>query len=207
MWILHASDNPPEPVFVMGHGEVMVTVHKTPQPSAQHSSAKPVAAASTLELCGASRKSAPVEDVLQAHDPWKSWNPSGMQPQPTLLPNAADALSQFEQRLEKSIMQKIAQNTPQEMERDDVPDRLLDLENRVLTMATKQQEMEQSMHESSKQHANQITALQTQFTAHSQQIHGKIECLQQNTQALFEAQMSQIRSLLAKRPHSETGEL
>ena len=203
MWLMHSADAPPESVFQMGHGEVVVTVHKSPQQNAQAAPAKPVATKATLDLCGTKAK--PNEDVLQTHDPWKSWKATEWQAPASQLPNAADALSQFESRLEKSIMSKI-QQAPQDMVQDDLPDRMQELEAKMQSIATRQQTMEQNLADSTATHATQLHQLQHQITCQSQQLNGKIEHQQQNIQAMFESQLSQIRSLLNKRNHPDGNE-
>ena len=201
MWLLHSAEQPPGSVFQMGHGEVVVTVHKSPQPNAQTAIPKPVAAKATLDLCGAKTKIG--EDLLQVYDPWKK--PSEWQAQPSQLPNAAEALSQFEARLEKSILSKI-QVGPQDMVQDDLPERMQELETKLQNITIRQQTMEQNMADSSAHHATQLNHLQQQFSAQAQQLNGKIENQQQNIQAMFDSQMSQIRSLLSKRSHPDSHE-
>ena len=89
------------------------------------------------------------------------------------------------------------------MELDDAPDRISTLENQVQHLMAKQQGFEVQFKDFTCQNAQQMSSMQTQINAQTQQIHGQLESQSQSIQALFESQMSQIRGLLAKRPREE----
>ena len=198
LWIVQAVDSPPDQVFQTDHGEILISVHKVGQPTLPFVS-KPVAAPATLALCEASQTK--VDDVLQHQDPWKNWNPSGSKPQPVAAPTVTDSMKQLENRIRTQVLASLPTKPPQheDMERDDVPDRVVSLEDQVQKLITRQSSLETSVNDFTTRQSTQMQAMQTQINAQGQQIHGHIETSQQNIQAMFQSQMSEIRSLLAKR--------
>ena len=199
MWLLHAVTAPPSSVLMMSHGEVMITALK-PETVAGPHQLPPVATAATLAICGSKPvSSAPSSgvDLLQTHDPWKGWQ--GPARGIVAQPSAQESLAKIEQRIEKSIMSKLPSPQVIPMDQDDVPDRLTSLETQMQQMSQKQQQLEQSLADTSSHHSQQMAGLQAQMHAQTQQLHGKMESHHQGMQAMLEAQMGQIRSLLSKR--------
>jgi predicted nucleic acid-binding Zn-ribbon protein len=122
-----------------------------------------------------------------------------MQSHPTA---PTEGILQMEERIQTAVLAKM--HTP--MEQDDVPDRVHALEGQVQQLLVKQQGLENQLQEFNGHHTQQLASLQTQVTAQSQQIHGHLENQNQTIQSLFEQQMTQIRTLLAKRPREDTNE-
>lgn len=89
------------------------------------------------------------------------------------------------------------------MEQDDVPDRVDMLERQVQTLMQKQQQLETTVVDNHVQQSAQMTQLQGQLQAQGHQCAGQLESHQQSLHQMFDAQMQQIRSLLAKRPRED----
>jgi len=196
MWIIQSVDPPPQVIFHMMHGEVVVSKHK------QNDHVKPATAATvgsvnTLTLCSAGAPEMQVESDpwLQA-DPWGPYNSGKHAAHQT----TADAgMKQLEARIESAVLAKI----PAAMEADDVPDRLTNLENQVHLLMNKNQKLEGQFTEFSTQSTQQFAVVQQQIQQQGQTFHGQLESQTQSVQAMFEAQMQQIRNLLAKRPRED----
>ena len=198
MWIIQSVDPPPQLIFQMSHGEVVVSKHK------QSEGGKPqvsptVGSASTLTLCSHGVKDAANEvDPWLSSDPWGHYN-KGKQPhQPT---PAHAGLQQLEERIQTAVLSKL----PNSMERDDVPDRLVTLENQAQMLMSKNQSLECQFTEFSQQSTQQFAVVQQQIQQQGQTFHGQLEHQTQSVQAMFESQMHQIRNLLSKRPRDEDG--
>lgn len=88
------------------------------------------------------------------------------------------------------------------MEVDDVPDRVQVLEQQMNTMMQKHAQLEATVTDHAARHTAQLGSVQHQLQTQGAELRGHIESQQQNLQALFESQMSQIRSLL-KRPRED----
>ena len=197
MWIIQSVDPPPKLIFHMMHGEIVVSKHKQTEPN------KPVAAATvgsanTLTLCTAG-----VPDMQGDIDPWLQSDPWGPYngKKAVHLTNASEGLKQMEDRIQSAVLAKM----PTNMEADDVPERLSNLENQVHLLMTKNQKLEGQFTEFSSQSTQQFAVVQQQIQQQGQTFHGQLESQTQSVQAMFEAQMQQIRNLLAKRPRDEGG--
>ena len=196
MWIIQSVEPPPQSIFLMPHGEVVVSKHK------QHEVGKAqvpstVGSASTLTLCSHGVKDVPVDvdPCLQA-DPWGPYNKGKQPPMPT---TANAGLQQLEERIQTAVLSKL----PAAIERDDVPDRIVNLENQVQMLMSKNQSLEGQFTEFSQQSTKQFAVVQQQIQQQGQTFHGQLENQTQSVQAMFEAQMQQIRNLLAKRPRED----
>ena len=198
LWLVQSVESPPESVFHTDHGEIMVSLHKLASGPQHMSAPKPVAAPATLALCGTAPAPSKCDDLLQKHDPWKGWRGPApglpAPPVPVIQPTVTESMQQMEQRIRNQVLAALPQQPaqPQPMERDDVPDRVLALEDQMQKMIGRQSALETSVSEFSSRQGAQLSAMQTQ-------LHGHIETQQQNVQAMFQSQMEQIRSLLAKR--------
>jgi len=137
----------------------------------------------------------PEADPWNKGDPWGGYKPTG--PVTTTAPS--EGLLQLEERIQSAVMAKM--QVP--MEQDDMPDRVLSLEGQVQHLLAKQQGLESQLQEFSGHHSQQLASLQTQVNVQSQQLHGHLENQNQTIQSLFEQQMTQIRTLLAKRPRED----
>ena len=199
VWLVQSVQPPPVTVLQMPHGDVMISRQKTNVPEAKSSTSVPVASPETLALCGKTMptNSKPVAsaqvpakgfDVWTVQpDPWAKWNGPG--------PAVHDTMRQMETKIHDAVLAKLPQ--PQAMEQDHIPDRISTLESQVQGLMHKQQSLETQVAEHASKHTSQLNALQNQ-------VHGQAEAAQQNMAAMFEAQMAQIRSLLAKRKSDDS---
>ena len=202
MWIVQATDEPSMTILQTTHGEVVISRQKTDvQPALSRPSL--VGSAKTLALCESKNVpktglTTPDADPWSRSDPWGAYKPSV--PAPVCTPG--DGMLQMEDRIQSAILAKM--QSP--MEQDDLPDRVHALEGQVQQLLGKQQTFEQQLHDVSGQHTQQLTALQNQVNVQAQQFHGHIENQNQTIQSMFEQQMTQIRTLLAKRPRDDAGQ-
>ena len=134
-------------------------------------------------------------DPWNKGDPWGGYRPTGQKP----TTGPTEGILQMEERIQIAVLAKM--HSP--MEQDDVPDRVHALEGQVQHLLAKQQGLETQMQEFNGHHSQQLAALQTQVNVQSQQLHGHLENQNQTIQSLFEQQMTQIRTLLAKRPRED----
>ena len=201
-WNVVATKPPPNNIIPMSHGEVVISKVKAPEHSKKEAM-KPVAASSTLNLCGTGRSNQPgSKDPWMVQDPWQSYQ--GPRPEAVTRGaiEATESLKQLEQKIEQAVLSKFPQQ-PMAMEQDDVPDRVSALEKQVNSLMSKQQQVEASIQEHHSHHAAQLSQLQGQLNAQSQQVAGQLESQQQNIKSMFDSQMAQIRGLLSKRPRED----
>ena len=202
-WNVIATKPPPSNIIPMSHGEVVISKVKAPE-QFKKEPMKPVAASSTLNLCGTGRvsNSPGAKDPWSIQDPWQSYQ--GPRPEAVSrgATEASDSLKQLEQKIEQAVLSKFPQQ-PTAMGQDDVPDRVAALEKQVNTLMSKQQQIEVSIQDHHSHHAAQLSQLQGQLNAQSQQVAGQLESQQQNIKSMFDSQMAQIRGLLSKRPRED----
>eukprot|EP00438_Fugacium_kawagutii_P029116 Skav233713 [mRNA] locus=scaffold2120:164991:169655:+ [translate_table: standard] len=207
MWSVVSVTDPPANLFVMSHGEVVVSRIR-PQEREKPDIPKPVASSSTLHLCGAAAKAKP--------DPWQydpgQFDPWQTKPDVSGPPAPSDAVLRLESKIEQAVIERLKSDgigtTP--MEQDDVPDRLSQLEANFQTLVQQHTALEQQVQESDRRNVTQLTTMQSQINhiaVQGQQLQGTLEAQQQNMGALFENQMSQIRQLLAKRTREDDDDL
>lgn len=197
MWLLQSVDAPPQSIFHMSHGEVVVSTHRVPGLPSKPQHVAPVGAANTLTLCSSSSANAGPDT-----DPWLQADPWGAYAKPTAGPvtaNAMESLQQLEARIQSAVMAKL----PTAMEQDDLPERMSSLELQVQMLMTKNQNLEGQFAEFSAQSNNQFALVQQQISQQGQAFHGQLENHAQSVQAMFESQVHQIRNLLTKRPREE----
>ena len=205
MWLIVSVESPPASIIQMAHGEIVLSRHKATSTEASTPKLHPVATAETLALCEpkVTKPQASGVDLLQIHDPWKP--PPGLA-NPSMAPSAKQSMKELEDRIESAVLAKI-QAAPSNMESDDVTDRLTALENQVGGIMSKQTQLEATVQESTAQQTSQLGSMQSQINQQSQQLHGAFESVKQSMQAsmqgMFEAQMQQLRQLLAKRTREE----
>ena len=198
MWIVQATEEPSQAIIHTSHGEIVISKQKQ---DAAGPAARPVmvGAASTIALCGAQHVTQVADDPWNKGDPWGGYKPVAPMSHPTA---PTEGVLQMEERIQTAVLAKL--QTP--MEQDDVPDRVHTLEGQVHQLLVKQQGLESQLQEFNGHHTQQLAALQTQVNVQSQQIHGHLENQNQTIQSLFEQQMTQIRTLLAKRPRDDSNE-
>ena len=202
-WTVHATTAPPTNILHMAHGEVVISTLKAPEAGRQQPK-KPFGATATLSLCGSSTGSVSKDPWLVA-DPWQSYQGPRHEPTQHGIQDASESIRQLETKIEQAVLAKIPPQ-PVAMDQDDVQDRVGDLEKQVQVLMNRQQHLEASVQKHHVQQSAQLTQLQTQLNAQSQQVAGQLANQQQNMQQLFDSQMSQIRTLLSKRPRDEEGE-
>ena len=196
MWILQSVVAPPQLIFHMAHGEVVVSKHRQNDTAPKMVSTPSVGSASTLTLCSAGHAGGEV-DPWTASDPWGGYNKYQNGPATT---SASEGLQQLEERISTAVLAKM----PQSMEMDDVPERMSTLESQVKQLMCKHQSLEGQFNEFSAQSGKQFAIVQQQIQQQGQTFHGQLESQTQSVQAMFETQMQQIRNLLSKRPRDET---
>ena len=195
MWILQAVDSPPQLIFHMSHGEVVVSKHKPAEGGVKFAQVASVGSASTLSLCSAVDSGD--TDPWIASDPWGQYNKGKIQPHAT---PAHEGLQQLEERIQSAVLSKLPASAVQTQ----VPDRLSCLETQVQQLMSKNHELEGQFADFSNQSTQQFALVQQQIQQQSQSFHGQFESHTQSVQAMFESQMHQIRTLLSKRPRDET---
>ena len=202
-WNVVATKPPPSNIIPMSHGEVVISKVKAPDHS-KREPMKPVAASSTLSLCGTGRNPplGGTKDPWTVQDPWQAYQ--GPRPEAVTRGaiEASASLKQLEQKIEQAVLSKFPQQ-PTAMEQDDMPDRVSVLEKQVNTLMSKQQQFEVSLQEHHSHHTAQLSQLQGQLNAQGQQVAGQLESQQQNIKSMFDSQMAQIRGPLAKRPRED----
>ena len=185
MWNVQSIAEPPQTVFNLPHGQVVVSkVEQTEVPIAP----RPTAAGpgATLRLCQVADHRG--VDPLQIVDPWKATLAKNALPVPQPQVTAS-SLQELESRLESSILAKLPS---QNMEVDDQSTRITDLEQRLHHLATRQQSLESTVHDNHAQTSQQMQSMQAQMLTHMDQ-HGR------KMQNMFEDQMARMESLLNKR--------
>ena len=202
-WTVVSTKQPPSNIIEMSHGEVVISKLRAPE-NARKEVMQPVAASSTLSLCGGGPISIPSrgKDPWVIQDPWQQYNVSKAAGGVVATPDASAGLKQLESKIEQAVLAKLP-TQPVSMEQDDVPDRVATLERQVNSLMSKHQQMEANMNEHHVHQAAQLTQLQGQINAQGQQFAGQLDSQQQHIKSMFDSQMAQIRTLLAKRPRED----
>ena len=197
MWVVQSIDTPPTSLVSMTHGEVVITRHKDQVKSTSHSKPQMVGNPDTIALCGTSGDSkkvgGAVGDPWLQNDPWGSWK--GVANASAAI-DANESLRQLETRIQAKVMASLPQPEPQAMEQDDLPDRMNALEAQVQTLMHKHSSLEFQVQDNAAKHTAQLTQMQNH-------LFHQVETNQKSVQEMFDAQLCQIRSLLAKRPRDE----
>ena len=194
MWLVQSTDEPVQSIVQTSHGEIVISKQKLDTPGTAARQAT-VGSAATLALCEAKTDSAGDSDPWSKMDPWGGFKPSCP---PAHASGSNEGIRQLEERIQHAVMEKIS--APME---HDLPERVVALEGHVQQLLQKQQGFETQLQEFNGHHTQQLNALQTQVNVQSQQLHGHLENQNQTIQSLFEQQMTQIRTLLAKRPRED----
>lgn len=194
MWVVLAVKEPPHTLIQMAHGEVLVSKHKGQGRDAKPAQSKPVASITTIELCGA-KDNKDLSDPWLTNDPWATKHPV-----PAAAPIPSYAVQQLEDKIQQSVLDKLAVAQGQTMDQDDVPDRVQQLEANVQMLIQQHTILESRVADSDRRQTSQLVTMQNQLNAQGQQLQGAIEAQAQNMGVMFESQMQQIRSLLTKRP-------
>ena len=189
-WNIIATKPPPSNIIPMSHGEVVISTVRGAEKS-RSEPMKPVAASSTLNLCGANHPTpaSGAKDPWVLQDPWQSYQGPRAEGVSRGAIEATESLKQLEQKIEQAVLSKFPLQ-PTSMEQDDVPDRVLVLEQQVNSLMSKQQQIEVSIQDHHTQHTAQLSQLQGQLNAQSQQVAGQLESQQQSIKCMFDSQMA-----------------
>ncbi|CAL1153594.1 unnamed protein product [Cladocopium goreaui] len=103
MWLVQATEDPPDSILPMSHGDVVVTRHKKPR-EVKDPKPRPVASADTLALCGNNGTDG-------SKDPWLPSDPWGGFKATTHTLVAADATAGLKQ-LEDKVTQAVLSSLP-----------------------------------------------------------------------------------------------
>ena len=184
MWIVQGVEEVANAIVHTSHGEILISRHRPGESQDKAPSVKTIASPATLALCGGG--SGKDEDPWTVHDPWQKFQPSTGGVVGSQVPT--DSMHQMESRIQAAVLSKLPQvvSHAAPMEQDDVPDRLSTLEGQVHQLMHKQSQIESQFQDFSHHQAQQVTNLQTQIQAQSQQLHGQIETQNQSIQAMFE---------------------
>ena len=203
VWLVHSTEQPATNIINLGHGDMVIATVDAKH-GVKDEQMKPVAAPSTLTLCGSAAQAPLVKDPWTVRDPWQSYQPTSVDGTwMKSVPEPSESLKQLESKIEQAVLSKLPAHQALPMEQDDVPDRVDVLEKQVQSLMQKQQQMETTMQEQHIHQSAQLTQLQGQINAQGQQVTGQLTSQQQQMQQMFEAQMNQIRSLLSKRPRED----
>ena len=146
--------------------------------------------AKTVELCRPSDTNMP--DPWMTHDPWSKAVTQATVPQ--VLQPAPHVLHEIEQRLEKSLLEKLP--TAERMEVDDQDQRLQVLEQQVQQLTSRQTSLEHAVQDNHQQHTAQVQSLQ-------QQMKVQLDMQSQQMQTMLTDQMTRLEAILAKKPRTE----
>ena len=194
MWLVQSTEEPSHSIVHTSHGEIVISKQKQDTPG-QTARQTTVGSATTLALCKAQTENSGEADPWSKLDPWGGYKPLAP---PAPASGSNESIQQLESRIQNAVMAKI--NAPME---DDLPDRVVALEGQVQQLLNQQQGFETQLQDFSSHHTQQLTSLQTQVNVQSQQLHGHLENQNQTIQSLYEQQMTQIRTLLSKRPRED----
>ena len=189
MWALQAVTEPPVNVLPMQHGQVVITCQDD-KGTSNDQETQVVGHVKTVELCRPGDATMP--DPWLANDPWSK----AVQQVPA-LPAQAPAphvLQEIEQRLEKTLLEKLP--TVDKMEVDDQDLRLQTLEQQVQQLASRQTVLEHTVQDNHQQQTAQVQTLQ-------QQMKVQLDMQSQQMQTMLTDQMTRLEAILAKKPRTE----
>eukprot|EP00435_Cladocopium_sp_Y103_P020978 s358_g5.t1 len=177
MWIVQSVADPPNAVWNMKHGQVVVS--KCESANAAMTDQGDVAGPQgTVELCS----TASASDPWLVEDPWQTTlRQIPINPAPSMI----NQLQEIEERLEKSLMDKLPQDR---METDENEQRIQLLEQQVQTLAQRHQSLESTVHENHRQNTAQMQSLQTQMVT-------QMEASRTQMAHMFQDQMSKLETV------------
>ena len=186
MWTVQAVCEPPQAVYNLSHGQVVISKNK---PAVTSSAVSPeiIGQTNTVQLCTAAKS----EDPWLHYDPWQSSIPSDIKPVGTAP--VASQLADLESRLEKSLLAKLPVGN---MEVDDQEHRIQSLETQMAQLVGRQQSLEVTVQEHHHQSSAQVQQLQAQMTA-------QMDLQGRKMQSMLDDQMARLESFLAKRGRHE----
>ena len=128
MWLVQSVEEPPDSVWNLQHGQVVVSRCESASSSLAQSSTV-IGSRSTVELCSAANPT----DPWLLKDPWTQ----AVRAVPVAQsPHVSTQLQEMEERLEKSLLDKLPAD---KMETDEHETRISNLEAQLQHLATRQQ--------------------------------------------------------------------
>ena len=188
MWAVQAIADPPQVVYAMNHGQVVISRKTVEDPSTALPPAEVIGQSKTVQLCTSDKTTKP--DPWTLNDPWQSTLPSEVSSAGALQAKAQ--LEDLEQRLEKNILARL----PANMEIDGQEQRLQQLEHQVSTLVARQQSLEVVVQDNQTQCTAQVQQLQVQMSA-------QMDLQGRRMQSMFDDQMSKLEAILAKKGRYE----
>lgn len=186
MWTAQAVCEPPQAVYNLSHGQVVISKCK-PAVASPSVSTEVIGQLNTVQLCSASK----TDDPWIHADPWQAYKPSEV-PQSGSAP-VVSQLAELENRLEQSLLAKLPVAN---MEVDDQEHRIQSLETQVAHLIGRQQSLEVTVQENHSQSSAQVQQLQAQMTA-------QMDLQGRKMQSMLDDQMARLESFLAKRGRHE----
>ena len=185
MWLVQSTAEPPQAVWNMQHGPVVVSrCESMSAPMLQ--STQVIGPQTTVELCS----NATEVDPWLTKDPWQG----ALRSVPVhSAPNVTTQIQEMEERIEKSLLARLP---CEKMETDEDDSRVQQLELQIQQLATRQQSLEGIVHEHHNQHTAQVQTLQTQMMS-------QLEVQRSQMKGLFDDQMSRLEAILAKKGRHE----
>lgn len=193
-WSVQAATDPSNWVFHMGHGDVLITKSTPAKKPMDERASAPVASVKTLRtlatpsVAPAARTDA-VEDPMMLNDPWMP-----ARPQAKVSPSQIASIEATVEQRVKASLTKI-----KDMEVDDGPERIKELENKVAALQDGMnhingtvQQVQTQQQQMSNQFATQLQTIQMQVD----QGHANMQSMVDNK---LSEQMERIELLLEKR--------
>eukprot|EP00435_Cladocopium_sp_Y103_P046929 s615_g13.t1 len=155
MWLVQSVTDPPQTVYNLPHGQVVVSKCDSVRAGLADSGSV-VGPQNTVDLCATSSE----VDPWLARDPWQKAVSQMPKPQAQPVgPPVATQLQEIEDRLAKSILDKL----PQSMETDVHENRIQLLEQQMQHLAGRHQALESTVTEHHHQNTAQLQSLQAQM--------------------------------------------
>jgi hypothetical protein len=152
MWLVQSVTEPPQAVWTLQHGPVVVSRCESMSANMLQSS-HVIGPKSTVELCSTHADT----DPCLTQDPWQG---ALKQVPIQQAPPVVTQIQEMEERLEKSILAKLP---CERMETDEDEGRVHQLELQLQQLANRQQTLEGLVNEHHHQHTAQVQTLQTQM--------------------------------------------
>ena len=185
MWLVQSVTDPPQTVFNMQHGQVMISKCDSVR-AGMADNGTVIGPQSTIELCASSS----TVDPWTIQDPWQQ----ALNQVPVQQPAPVQShIQELEDRLERSILEKLP---VERMETDDTEDRLQLMERQLHQLAQQHQTLESTVHEHHRQNSAQVQTLQAQMLS-------QMEVQRSQMANMFDDQMSKLEMILAKKGRFE----
>ena len=199
IWLVQSSVSPPNNVFPMKHGDVLVSKLPPKEQSNASSTTNIVGSSATLELCRLHESRPVAIDPLQIKDPWSNYV-SKVQV-PAAETSSGLGLKQVEDRIEKAVLAKLPNATSDESKLQNIQTaadaRFVALEQQVTMLTQQHENMEKHIEASGKHQDAQLNQLRVQVKA-------QLDAQGHQMESLFKQQMANIEGLLSKRSRSRS---